>query len=122
MSSLKEQIANTPDLMEKSISFKIDDTTFNIKIRRLTVEQRDTIFEKARSTDGEKGGVSQVKKGSDASCEMVVLGVVGETLTLEEVKKFPALVVEEIAKKIMHFNGWTVEGQRFLDDNFPSKN
>lgn len=121
MSSLKEQIANTPDLFTKTFTFAIDKKEFTSTIRRLTITQRD---EALKDSTGLSDKTDQEKfvKGSDITCKMVLMGVVEDGLTMEDIKAMPSVVVERIAKEIMTFNGWNVEGQRLLDDNFRPTN
>jgi len=114
MATLKERLASVPDITEKAIETEIG----VVRIRRLTVRERDLLLKdhKTASTNGD--GRSEMERGSAVSRQMVAAGMVDPSATYEELLDMPAAFVESIAKEIMAFNGWSVQGRAALDDSF----
>ncbi len=111
MESLKERLANRPDLTEKTITIAGE----KMKIRRLTVRERDNVLkDKGPKADGS----NNYEAGAMMSRQVVAAGLIEPTTTFQELDDLPAAIVEDIAKEIMEFNGWSVQGQKTLDDQF----
>lgn len=115
--SLRQQLANRPDVREKDISLvSLGGEPMTVKIRRLTVAERDRIVKEFKLANGE------VSSGVDASLAIVTMGVVpaegDPPLTKDDVLSMPASLIDEIGKAIMEFNGWSEAGRAQLADQF----
>lgn len=114
--SLKQQLASRPDVREREITLTtLGGEPMKVTIRRLTIAERDKVVKefKAMGTDANGSGI-------DASIAIVQIGVVSpdEPLTKEDVLAMPAVVIDEIGKAIMDFNGWSEAGRAQLADQF----
>ncbi len=110
MATLKERLAAAPDLLQKTIPVT---GLGEVTIRRLTVRERDEVLKDQKQFNGD-----DTAKGSAVSCRVVAAALVEPKTTMEELIDMPATIVEEIAMAIMHFNGWTDQGRRALEDQF----
>lgn len=119
MKSLKQQLAERSDVREKEIELtSLGGEPMHVTIRRVTVGERDRVMHEYKLGTEEGKGMQ-----ADASVAIVCLALVspeGETITREDVHAMPATVVDEIAKHVMEFNGWTKGGKAVLDDQFRS--
>jgi len=111
MESLKERLAKRADLTNKEIECYGE----KFKIRRLTVSERDNIL---KGNESNKNGAGEYERGALMSRKVVEVGLVEPKTTFEELGELPAVIVEGIAKEIMDFNGWSVDGQKALGDQF----
>ena len=116
--SLKQQLANRPDVRQKQLELtSLGGEPLTVTIRRLTVGERDVLMK-----DYQLGTAEGAARGVEASMGIVMMSVVSEEgegpLTAEEVQAMPAALVDEIATAVMAFNGWTKASKAALDDQF----
>lgn len=113
MASLKERLAATPDLLTRCV--KVADGKLECTIRRLTMRERDEYAAKYKNV---KDAVVDQQQASDGVKALIALALVEPPTTAEDLADLPASVIEELAKAIVDFNGWTREGRAALADQF----
>lgn len=114
--SLKQQLLERPDAREKSITVGYDgEEPLTCSIKRITIAERDRLMKDYGFGSGDK------ERAAEAQCALVAAVLVpadGETYTTEEVRGWPAAIVDSISLQAMEFNGWTIKGKAALDDQF----
>lgn len=116
--SLKAQLAARPDARERELTLSsITGEPITVTIRRLTVHERDRLIKEYKM--GNADGADQAVDASVAIVTMALVTPSGDDPTTEEeVRAMPAAIVDEVAKAVMDFNGWTKAGKAALDDQF----
>ena len=112
MSSLKERLQTRVDISQKEIVLESAGGE-KVTIRRLLLSERNTLMNRFT-----KEGVGQTGEDKASySVAVISLSVVPPEFE-EDILQLPAAVADELAEKIMDFNGWTERGRKELADQF----
>lgn len=114
MASLKERLQARADVSQQTIKLQSADGEEAV-IRRLSVAERNQLV--ARFKLGMSDAKQSDESGLTYAVAIIALSLVpGETE--EDVLAYPAAVADELAEKIMEFNGWTERSRKELADQF----
>ena len=114
MASLKERLQARTDVSQQTVVLQSAGGEEAV-IRRLTVAERNQLVDRFKigTTD---------QKPSDESGMTYAIAIIALSLvpqeTEEDVLTYPAAVADELAEKIMEFNGWTERSRKELADQF----
>ena len=108
MSSLKERLQARPDLSSQTVPL-LTAGGEPVTIRRITVAERNVLMARMKADAPDH----DTRFGQ----AIVAISVV-PPMTEDEVGELPAGIVDEIAMKVMDFNGWTERSRKELADQF----
>lgn len=97
-----KQAALRPHINETTVKLATCDG-FEVRIRRITVAQRDAIYGKYTNIKTDLTQAAQA--GKEACCACL------DGLTVADLSDLPGAVVDELVTVISRFNGWDKEGR-----------
>ena len=114
MASLRERLQQRADVAQKTIQLTTAGGEEAV-IRRLTVAERNQLVERFNLGTAEPKPSDTL--GTTYAIAIIALSLVPQE-TEADVLEFSATVADELAEKIMDFNGWTERGRKELADQF----
>lgn len=116
MATLKERLQARADVHQTIVELATAGGE-KVEIRRLLVSERNKLVD--RFGIGQKDGAAKAtdEKGITYGIALVALSLV-PPMTEEDVLSLPAAIADELADKIMTFNGWTERSRKELADQF----